>query len=67
MKIKLNVNLKGYKKGSIIDIYEIEGIPKDQYWRNRLKDSKIDNCIEIIKEKVEEKIKIKPKKSGGKK
>lgn len=29
------------------------GIPLDKYWRRRLRDSKIDNCIEI-KEKRDE-------------
>lgn len=27
------------------------GIPLDKFWRNRLKDSEIDNCIEIYKPK----------------
>lgn len=27
------------------------GIPLNKFWRNRLKDSEIDNCIEIYKPK----------------
>ncbi len=26
-----------------------EGIPLNIFWRNRLRDSEIDNCVEIIK------------------
>ena len=54
MKIKLNQDLstpKGKKlKDSIINLEcDKNSIPLDQFWRNRLKDSKIDNCVEIIK------------------
>jgi len=52
MKIKLNQNLSTPKgklnKGDIIEIEDINGEPLDHFWRNRLKDSTIDNCIEII-------------------
>lgn len=52
MKIKLNQNLSTPKgklnKGDIIEIEDINEEPLDHFWRNRLKDSTIDNCIEII-------------------
>ena len=62
MRIKLNAQLNGHKIGDIIEINI-----NDRFWRRRLKDSKIDNCIEIIADnnnisKVEEINKI--KKSG---
>ena len=27
---------------------DIDGIPTDRFWRNRIKDSAIDNCVEIV-------------------
>ena len=58
MKIKILKKIKtGLKIGQHLEIEDINGLPTDQFWRARLKDSEIDNCIEIIKD-----IKIKPKK-----
>jgi hypothetical protein len=52
MKLKLNQDLKTPKgklvKDSIIEIADIDGVPLDKFWRNRLKDSVIDNCVEIV-------------------
>ena len=53
MKLKLNQDLrtpKGKKlKGSIVDLEcDKNSIPLDFFWRSRLKDSEIDNCVEII-------------------
>lgn len=52
MKIKLNQNLNTPKgklnKNDIIEIEDINGEPLDQFWRNRLRDSAIDNCIEVL-------------------
>lgn len=51
IKIKLNVDLLGFKAGRIIRLATNDsGKPADQFWRNRLKDSSIDNCVEIVKE-----------------
>lgn len=60
MKIKLNKDILNHKAGKIIRIPDKDGIPTERYWRNRLRDSKIDNCIEIVektKQKKEPKIK----------
>ena len=46
MKLKVN-NVPGYS--GIINIEDDNGIPIDKFWRNRLEDAKIDNCVEIIK------------------
>jgi hypothetical protein len=71
-KIKLNVDFKGFKAGQIISV----DFDKDIFWRKRLKDSKIDNCIEIYEKpkienkKIEEDLQekqTKTKKTGGKK
>lgn len=52
MKLKLNRDLKTPKgkllKDSIIEIEDINGESADRFWRNRLKDSVIDNCVEIV-------------------
>jgi hypothetical protein len=39
------------KEGEEIEIETIDELPISQFWRNRLKDSVIDNAIEIIKTK----------------
>ena len=66
MKIKLNLDLKGFKKGTILNLKEKGGIVLEQYWRNRIRDSRFDNCITIINE-IEKKEKKKEKKSKEKK
>lgn len=49
-KIKINLPLKHYKKGDIVNIeIDINGLAIDRYWRNRIKDSKIDGCVEYVK------------------
>jgi hypothetical protein len=37
------------KEGQEIEIETIDELPISQFWRNRLKDSVIDNAVEIIK------------------
>ena len=38
-----------YKVGEAIRVdCDKAGIPLDQYWRNRLKDSVVDHCVEEI-------------------
>lgn len=40
-----------YKEGEIVKVKDDgKGNPLDSFWRNRIKDSKIDNCVEIVKE-----------------
>lgn len=48
MKIKLNTDLLTHKEGDTIDIADNNGIPETEFWRKRLKDSAIDNCIEVV-------------------
>jgi hypothetical protein len=43
--------LGALKEGQEIQIETIDNVPTSQFWRNRLKDSVIDNAIEIIKTK----------------
>jgi hypothetical protein len=52
MKLKINQDIKTPNgkvfKNSIIEIDELDGEPASNFWRNRLKDSAIDNCVEIV-------------------
>lgn len=72
MKLKINQDLstpKGkLKKGAVIDVDCAKGdLPLNRFWRNRILDSEIDNCVEIItgqgidykESKIEAKIKTK--------
>lgn len=49
IKVKLNRDFKGFKADRIIEL-ECDGcgIPTDLFWRRRLKDSKFDNCVEVV-------------------
>lgn len=62
-KVKLNVDLNGLKKGTILNIGS-EQIPMNAYWNHRINDSKIDNCLTIIEDVKKEDTKEKkaPKK-----
>ena len=46
--LKLNRKLRGKKPGIIRVQRAGDGKIKDKYWRDRLEDSKIDNCCEIV-------------------
>ena len=50
MKIKILKPLKKFFVNQIVDIQI------NKYWRNRLRDTKIDNCIEIVEENIEKKL-----------
>lgn len=53
MKIKLNRNMKGYKKGEIIDL-SLCSASDGRYWRRVIKDSPIDKGVsEISDEEIE--------------
>ena len=51
MKLKLNTDLACHKSGDIVEVIDASGIPTSKYWRQRIKDSAVDNCVEIIKQK----------------
>ena len=50
MRIQVNAFLgKKFPIGAIVDILDDgKGVPKEKFWRNRLRDAKIDNCCEIL-------------------
>ena len=60
IKLQLNQNLNTPKgkliKGAIIELEaDKSGNPLNIFWRRRLKDSKIDNCVSIIKDNLKNK------------
>jgi len=56
LSIKLNIPMRGFLVGQIAHVeVDKDGIALDPFWRNRIRDSKIDNCIEIVSAKKEKK------------
>lgn len=60
MKLKLNQDLSTPQgkllKNAIIEVAADENsIPLDLFWRSRLADSVIDNCVEIVSETLKSK------------
>ena len=50
IKLKLNQSMSGYSAGQTVTIQtDSAGVPLEKFWRRRLKDSKIDNCVEEVK------------------
>lgn len=53
MQLKLNQNIKYNKKvflkDSVITVESKDDLPVDRFWRRRLKDAAIDNCVEVLK------------------
>jgi len=50
MKIKLNMPMQGYEAGREVAIEcDRSGVPLEKFWRRRLKDAQIDNCLEVVK------------------
>lgn len=56
IKLRINKPLKNYRVGQVIRVKAIktndpdwdEYVPVDPYWKRRIKDSKLDNCVSII-------------------
>lgn len=56
---KSMVSLHGLKPGKQVIInVDADGIPLEQHWRRRLKDSASDGCIEIIQSRIEAAIEL---------
>lgn len=50
IKLKLNQPMQGYEAGRVVPIQtDSAGVPLEKFWRRRLKDAKIDNCVEVVK------------------
>jgi len=48
-QLKLNTDLASHKEGEVINIQCIGGVPVERYWRDRVKDSEIDECVSFVK------------------
>jgi hypothetical protein len=58
IQIKINKPLKNYKANTVISIAAGKNkLPIEPYWRNRLKDAEIDNCISIVKKTTQDEVK----------
>jgi len=65
LKLKLNKSIKGFKKGKVLSLpAHRDGLPIDRFWRERLKDSELDNCCEVVKTKKKTPSKSKPEKES---
>lgn len=63
VEIKVNQDMGIHKEGDKVKVPSDEfGTPKEKFWRNRLRDSKIDNCCELVVEKAKGKAKEKDSK-----
>lgn len=65
-KLKLKVNNEALQLmyGAEIEIdVSKTGVPLKRYWRNRLRDAKIDNCVEVVEGKKPS-AKVKTEKKG---
>ena len=51
MEIKINFTFGRYKKGQIVTVPSIGEMPAEKYWRDRIRDSKIDQCVSIVDRK----------------
>lgn len=58
MKLKIN-NVSGHKSGKVLEIKVKDGVPVCKFWRKRLKEAKIDNCVEVVKTRAKRKEKSK--------
>ena len=50
-EINQNITYKNirFKKGDVITLeLDSNGIPSDTFWRARLRDSKVDNCLSLL-------------------
>jgi len=47
IKLKIN-NVAGYS-GAVTVQTDENGVPLSKFWRRRIKDAEIDNCVEIVK------------------
>ena len=49
IQLKINTDFWSYKSGQIIKVMaDDNGTPIDRFWRDRLRDSAIDNCVSRV-------------------
>ena len=50
IKLKLNQPMAGYEAGHTVTVQtDDSGVPLEKFWRRRIRDAKIDNCVEVVK------------------
>ena len=54
IKVQLNTDLCGIKKGTIMDLGTVK-YPLTAFWLRRIRDSKFDNCLSVIKKPSKDK------------
>lgn len=53
--LKLNQDIKDLKSGSLKEVLtDQDGVIVDRFWRNRLQDAVLDNCVEVLQPKKAE-------------
>ena len=59
MRLKINADsLPGLSSGDEIEVRTKGGVITDKYWRSRLADSKIDNCVSVVDNKVTAQVEV---------
>jgi len=49
-KVRMNVDLLTFKAGQVVKLKFRNGVPTDRFWRRRLIDAKLDNCIQVVED-----------------
>lgn len=47
--IQLKVNNVPGHSGTVTIQTDENGVPLERFWRNRIKDAAVDNCVEVVK------------------
>ena len=52
IQIKVNKSVEPYMKEQVVTVQvDALGTPVRKFWRDRLRDAEVDNCVEIVKDK----------------
>lgn len=49
-EVRVNMDLATFKEGQILKLKFKNGVPVDRFWRRRLQDARIDNCVQVIED-----------------
>lgn len=58
IEIEILKDFGAHKKGTKIKTTARDGIPMQQFWRDRLKDAEYDNCVKIVQKTTRKPSKI---------
>jgi hypothetical protein len=66
MKLEIIHGFVNHKNGDIVTLPTVaKGVPKDLYWRRRIKDAEIDGCVKIVEDAPAPKKRKSEKSDGG--